>query len=432
MNPHPFANTVPRAPRPPCPPCARRVPRVPRAAVAALAAAMALFPGCAAKRDAGAANRSAVNPIPSNSFARQWTNDLKLNADPADELHLRGDILFVYSRSDVVYAVGRTGGELRYASDVKTSGGTLRPPVLIGSRVVYPSGSTIEVYNDRGRPVRSIELDRPTRSGIAGNSNIVFIGLDHTGGLGVLSRLDLNRQYRVADWDMMTFGAVTPTPAIFDQVVYAGSEDGRLYAVNYDRAPVWSLPAPANAGVGAGSTVNWFQTQGRFVSDIQVDESGVYAANTDFKLYCLDRATGRIKWQYLAGAPLRTAPVVQQTNVYQFVDRAGLVAIDKLQGHYNRQPKWTVKDATQFLAEDAANAYLRRRDNRIVAVDKNTGEQRFVSKGKWDLYATNPRGDGTIYAATRDGRVTAIRAILQEGEVGTVVMAEGEQLLAAR
>jgi len=69
-----------------------------------------------------------------------------------------------------------------------------------------------------------------------------------------------------------------------------------------------------------------------------------------------------------------------------------------------------------------------------VAVDKNTGVVQFVSKGHWELFATNPDPkDNTIFTANRDGKVFAIRPVLREGEVGTVVMdLRPEPLAAAR
>jgi outer membrane protein assembly factor BamB len=210
---------------------------------------------------------------------------------------------------------------------------------------------------------------------------------------------------------MMTFGAMTPTPAVFDKVIFAGSEDGRLYAVTEDRAPIWSLPGGANT----------FITQGKFVSDIKADEYGVYAANTDSKLYCLDRATGKIKWQYYAGTPLRTSPVVFAANVYQYVPQVGIVAIDKASGQFNRQPRWTVKEGRQVLSEDQAHVYLRSARGQILAVDKTSGEVLFRSKNRWDAFATN-LSDAMIFAATKDGQLAAVRPVLREGEVGTLVM----------
>jgi outer membrane protein assembly factor BamB len=389
--------------------------------------------GCAGHGKGEAPTVTLPQPLPANSFALQWTTDLqtaeggadrksdKKPADPLARLFLRDNALFIYTQNHLVWSLNRAGGNIEYVAQPQISGGTLRPPLILGQYVLYPSGSTLEIFNDRGRNVRTLELEKPTRSAAAGAGNTVYIGLDHTGGTGVMASIDITKPYHFVNWELMTFGAITSTPIIYDRIIYCASEDGRIYAVTDERGSVWSLENGAN----------WFQTQGRFQSDIKADDFGLYAANTDSKLYCLDRETGRIKWQYYAGAPLKTAPVVMKDVVYQYVPDQGIAAIDKTQGEFNRKPRWIVKGTVQFLSADDQNVYLRRRDNAILAVDKQSGNILFQSRTKaYELFAENTT-DATIFAATKDGRVAAIRPILRAGEVGTVVMDLREQPLAA-
>src|SRR6266498_6154354 len=57
-------------------------------------------------------------PVPANSFMRVWPNDLKLGAkDAVSQLYMREDLLFVYTKSDLVYAIGRSGGDLKYLAE---------------------------------------------------------------------------------------------------------------------------------------------------------------------------------------------------------------------------------------------------------------------------------------------------------------------------
>jgi outer membrane protein assembly factor BamB len=367
--------------------------------------------GCAGHRGKSTGHEQPL-PIPSNSFAYQWSNDLKLGKDPAAELHLRDATLFLYTAGNQVFALSSSGGELKYESAPDVSGGVLRPPLLLGELVIYPCGSTIIVCNNRGRPVRTIELEKPTRSGAIGQGTTIYLGLDHIGGTGVMASVDITKPYKVINWELMTGNAVASTPAMFDKVIFVGSVDGKLYAVTEERGQVWAFEK------GSGT----FDTQGKFVSDIKADEFGVYASNTDSKLYCLDRGNGRIKWQYFASSPLKTSPVVTGTMVYQYVPENGIVAIEKTAGEFNRVPKWSVSDAVQVLSEDTAHVYLRGKDNRLMAVDKASGKVVFTSNsGAFTVFATNTR-DATIYAAASDGKVRAIRPVLKEGEVGTVVM----------
>ena len=380
-------------------------------------AAFCIAGGCASRKKPGPA--STIVPIPSGNFAQQWVNPLDLAKDPIEELHLRADTLFVYTKHHAAYALSRAGGDLKYVAEPDVSGGVLRPPLVIGEHVIYPCGSTIDIFDNRGHLRRTVELDKSIRSGASGTNNIIYIGLDHSGGTGVVASLDLNKQHRVTRWELMTFGGVSATPRFFDGVVYAGSEDGKLYAVNEERSAIWGLPN----GV--------FATQGRFQSDIHVDETGVYASNTDSKLYCLDRVSGKIKWQYFGSAALKDAPAVTPTMVYQYVPRTGVVAIDKLNGEPFRKPKWAIREAVQFLSEDQQYAYLRQRDNRLLAVNKATGNVDFMSKGKeYQVFTPNTK-DSTIFAATRAGKVVAIRPVLREGDVGTIAMDFREEPLAS-
>jgi outer membrane protein assembly factor BamB len=351
-------------------------------------------------------------PVSASSFMRQWALDLKLGKNQITNLYLSEDTVFAYSRDFLIYGVGRSGGELKYMAEPNVSGGVLRAPLVLGEHIVVPSGSTIDILNSRGRVQRTIELEKPTRSGATGTGSIIYIGLDHTGGTGVMAQIDVSKPYKVVNWELMSFGAMTPTPVLFERVIYAGSEDGRLYAVTDERRQIWALEK------GAGT----FNTQGKFVSDIKADTNGVYASNTDSKLYCLERLNGHLKWIYYASAPLKTAPVVMAQLVYQYVPGQGIVAIDKINGQFNRQPKWTVKSAVQVLSEDQQYVYLRRRDNILLAADKNTGEIAFTSKSHpFEVFATNTT-DSMIYGSTRDGRIWAVRPVLRAGEVGTVVM----------
>jgi outer membrane protein assembly factor BamB len=161
----------------------------------------------------------------------------------------------------------------------------------------------------------------------------------------------------------------------------------------------------------------------------------VYVASGDGKLYCVHRATGKVRWQYFAGGPLTAAPVVAGENVYQFVPRTGLAALSHTEPDpsgkgppelaYNRRPKWIVPGAVQFLAEDEGHAYLRSTDDHILAVDKKTGEQKFRSNRAFKVFGTNTK-DAVIFAATADGHVLAIRPVLKAGEVGEIVMLEND------
>jgi outer membrane protein assembly factor BamB len=327
-------------------------------------------------------------------------------------VYLRDDVLFVYTQRNTVVAFNAASGKVLYAAQVTPDSVPLKPPIVVKDRHGFPAGSTIEMYTKDGKKSETVDCTHSIRSPATPHGERIYLGLDYPYG-GRLAAIDLTRKYDRARWELMTFGGISAAPAFYQNTVYCASEDGRVYAVNEDRLPVWPLEHSA------------FDTDGLIKADVRADETGVYVASMDTKLYCLELASGKLKWQYYAGAPLLEGPVVTANTIYLVVPRNGVVALSKTEGGFNRQPKWIAKGAKRYLAEDEKNSYLLGGDNHIVAYDKTTGELKYRSKRN-DIIAfainTSPK-DATIYGATANGEVFAIKAVNTPGTVGTLVEA---------
>jgi outer membrane protein assembly factor BamB len=368
-------------------------------------AAMVLIGGCATPQQV----RREPQILPAQSFARQWTAELDLQRDNVEQIHVRPDMVFAYTQRRHSYVLNRGGGHLE-GIHILPREMRVRGPVVGSERIVYPTSATLEVFDLRGRRLQTVPLPRAARSGAVGRGAFVYIGLDYPGG-GRISAIDVSRPHAHSAWERMTFGGVSATPAVYEDVIYAGSEDGRLYAIQADGDGAWGLPH--------GS---YFVTGDRILGDIAADRMGVYVASTDSKLYSLDRHTGRIQWTYFAGAPLTSGPIVTSDMVYQQAPGQGLVAIDKAEGQMHRTPRWVSRDAVRVLSEDQRHVYVQRRDNRIAALDKQNGEVRWESgRTNFRVFGTNLH-DEMIYAATREGEIVAIRPVLRGGTVGELVM----------
>ncbi len=174
---------------------------------------------------------------------------------------------------------------------------------------------------------------------------------------------------------------------------------------------------------------NLFEAGGGIVASLVADDSGLYIATLGGQLYCLNRITGQIKWQYFGKGPLNATPVVIGDTVYQADPVDGMCALDKIESPdakkpmFNRTPRWSSLTLKQIVCQDDKYVYAVRKDGALVAFDKKAGEQAFVS-GRKDLlaFALNIR-DAVIYAATPDGKVLAIRPELQPGKPGLMVEA---------
>jgi outer membrane protein assembly factor BamB len=406
------------------------VQRLPLAlSVACLCAAM-LAGGCSRQKPQPA---PAGEALPLQVFARQWATDLSLRRDPLEALHVRDDVVYAYSDGGRVFSLARDSGAVQFTRPIAGGRTLLHAPIVVSEKVeirtpreltiaapvVFPTASTLEVLDKAtGRFITSVDLDFSIRSGAVGRGPMVYLGAARRGSSRGAA-IDIREPYVPVRWELMIpKGAISAAPALWEDTVFFGAEDGAVYAVTTaSREPIWTLPD----GI--------FRTGGPIVADLAVDADNVYVASTDHKLYALYRNSGKIRWQHFTNAALRAAPAVTSDSVYQFVPGTGLVALAKGPGDFNRKPKWVAADATQFLAQDARNAYVRTKDNRIAARDKQTGEVRFTSQRRdLTIFGTNlSKEDGVVYAGTKNGRIIAVRPVLKPGTVGEVVMVGSDE-----
>lgn len=349
--------------------------------------------------------------LPAEGFIEAWRNPLDLKGEDLARLYMIDGVVYAYSSKNTVYVLDAKGGDLKHIDPLGGTPGEVRRPLPLDNRIIYPRRASMEIFTNTGRDLGTLDLEHSIRSPVAGSGKFLYCGLDYTQG-GRLAQIDLTRQYKPVTWEVHTGAGVSAQPVIYQETIYAGTEEGTVLALNKTRDRVWAL------------TDGIFRTDGPIVADLAADDFGLYVASMDTKLYCLDRGSGKIRWRYFAGAPLDTPPVATKDTVYQYVNGKGLVAIDKASGQPDRKPRWVAAEARQFLSEDEKNVYVRGADDRILALDKKTGEQKFRSRRK-DLkfFAVN-NADSIIYAGTKDGLVIAVKPILTPGTVGTVVKSD--------
>ena len=371
-----------------------------------LVSAAALVVGCQSNKEQG------ITELSPSNFRAVWTRNLNLQDAAPRELYVRENMLFVYTTQNMVYELDRKSGDVGFVIHAADPGATVKPPVFNEGSVIIPTDQTLDYYNLKGYRTRSLNLHDPIRSGVAADKRGTYAGVDSSNGGARIVCIEATHPASPYRWELLTKGVVVSTPATYEGVVFAGSDDGNVYAVDYDRVPAWA----ALKGV--------FSTAGPIRGDITAEKSGVYVASADSKLYCLDPRDGKIRWQYYAGFPLFDSPAVTAGAVYMSVRDHGVVALDKGEGAFNRHARWSVPGTTRFLAEDDQYAFLLGKDNVVIAVDKKTGEQKFTSKRN-DLvaFAVNTT-DGVIYAATKKGKIVAAVAVKRHGEVGELVWVE--------
>jgi outer membrane protein assembly factor BamB len=259
-------------------------------------------------------------------------------------------------------------------------------------------------------------------------------------------------------WSFHTHGEVISSPAIADGVVYVGSNDGNLYAIDQRTglkkwsyatdARITSSPAIANGLVYCSSydgsffavdaesgKLKWkFRTPGErrfaathlhgslpagetmpdpfdvYLSSPAVWRDAVYFGSGDGNVYALDAATGSLKWKLPTGDVVHASPAIADGRLYIGSWDSYFYALDASTG----KELWRFKTGedpdihNQVGIQSSATVsdgvvYFGCRDSNFYALDAATGQKRwsFSNKGSWVIVSPVVRA-GRVYFATSD------------------------------
>ena len=168
-----------------------------------------------------------------------------------------------------------------------------------------------------------------------------------------------------ARWRVTPGGSIRAALAVEGDRVYAGSQDGALYALD----------------AGTGRTLWRFATGGEILGRPAATPDAVYAASTDGFLYAVDRA-GKERWRYAAGAPLSAPPVCSGEVVAVGAVDGSFHCVDRATGAL----RWRSTAAT-YTIESAACAgadafYFGAWDTFVYALSAADGSPLWKSVGE--------------------------------------------------
>ncbi|NIV31072.1 MAG: PQQ-binding-like beta-propeller repeat protein [Anaerolineae bacterium] len=205
-------------------------------------------------------------------------------------------------------------------------------------------------------------------------------------------------------WWVDTKSQILPAPTYVDGVVYFGSTDKKVYAVNAESGqpkPGW--PFEAESAIWASPLV----VDGR-----------VYVASMDHNLYCLDAETGEEIWKTEVGGAMAKQPLLVDGILYAgaFDGRVHAIKADSgelVEGFDFQAENWVW--STPLLVED--QLFVTALDGSLYALEPDTGNvlapypynSGEIDEGK-DVIRANPVQVGDhIMVATEKGRVIAVK-----------------------
>lgn len=254
-------------------------------------------------------------------------------------------------------------------------------------------------------------------------------------------------------WRFMTEGDVVSTPVVAGSLVYVGSGDGRLYALDRTSGALrWSYDAgsaiASSPAVGEGAVYvsardgsfhavdagsgarRWRVTTGRdapwpwghesgdiYLSSPAYVDGAVVVGAGDGNVYALDARTGRVRWRAATGGRVRSSPAVADGRVYVGSADGRLRAFDLATGAHlwSFDTEGVHLESAKFgfdrrtvqssPAVQANTVFVGARDGFLYAVSADSGRERWRFDHKVSWVNSSPAvDDGVVYAGSSDGQ----------------------------
>jgi outer membrane protein assembly factor BamB/tRNA A-37 threonylcarbamoyl transferase component Bud32 len=191
-------------------------------------------------------------------------------------------------------------------------------------------------------------------------------------------------------WKYQTDGGIVSRPAVSDDIVFIGSEDNRLHVVS----------------ARSGSLLWMYYTKGAVRSSPFVAYGHVFIGSDDYSLHAININGGRGIWQIETIAEIRSTPFVTQDEVYAGNESGEFYCMD-----FRGGIKWRYK-AKRAITSSAIVAdgmvMFCSLDSHIYALDAKSGYFIWRFKMSKGSISTPCVADGLVYTGSIDGNIYCI------------------------
>jgi outer membrane protein assembly factor BamB len=211
-------------------------------------------------------------------------------------------------------------------------------------------------------------------------------------------------------WQFRTEGRVRSSPAISHGVVYVGSYDGSLYAIDFSSGKlIWRYDTK---GRSLNSADFGYDVRS-ILSSPAVSDGVVYVGSRDACLYAVDAAKGTLRWIHdyaKDGGPWAiSSPAVRGQLVY--MGTADGHFVDALRAS-DGQEVWRFGMPSRVWSSPVvagSELYVTNQSGGIYAVDVASGKESWHFQTRSSTHSSPAVGDGIAYFGSNDGGVYAIR-----------------------
>jgi outer membrane protein assembly factor BamB len=329
-----------------------------------------------------------------------------------------GDLVLVGSGDGNLYALETSTGRERWRAPL--GGAVASTPAVAGGLVFVTSRerrvTALELSTGRERWRFEAGPDLPFQwgwdfwlSSPAVADGRVFVG----SGDGNLYALDAKSGRKL--WEVPTAARVRSSPAVAGGVVFVGSMSGRLHAVDAaSGSPVWAFDTE---GVSIDSKAAGFDRTS-IVSSPAVGDDLVFVGSRDAHLYAVDRRTGEKRWRFghkiddMEGTPevswVLGSPAL--TN--------GLVLVGSSDGRFfdalregSGEEIWRFRTPGNVLSSGTVAGgvvFFGCEDGHLFALDAASGHELWRFRTGGAVISTPAVAGGAVYFGSDDGTLYAL------------------------
>lgn len=251
------------------------------------------------------------------------------------------------------------------------------------------SPSVVTSPHDTVLPIWKFQVEDAVRSTPLVNSGIVYVGSYDNN----LWALDAKEGGLI--WKFATEGGIGSSPAYGGSTVYIGSSDHRLYAVD-----------------ARNGKRKWaYKAESKIYTTPFLALGLVFFGSDDGKLYALKPgpASARDMWSYNAMLPIRSSPVVDGDSLYFGTDGGEFFCLD-----VSGELRWRFQTRRRIMSRPLARegvVYLGSDDWYVYALDVQQGYPIWRYRTKGAVVSSPVYAEGKIYVGSADGNIYALDAL---------------------
>jgi outer membrane protein assembly factor BamB/tRNA A-37 threonylcarbamoyl transferase component Bud32 len=272
----------------------------------------------------------------------------------------------------------------RYA----TEGGIASSPAVEGDKVYFGSDdyALYALTARNGRIQWTYATQGPVRSSPRVALGHVFIGSDDT-NLYAIKAVNGRKA-----WGFAASGPIRSSAWVTGERVYFGCESGDFYAVDLAGSIKWS-----------------FKARRGITSSPIVHDGVVFFGSLDWHVYALDAENGFTVWRHRTGKAVVCSPVVDKKNVYIGSADGVLYALNAA----NHRERWTFETEGQITSRPAVcegAIYFGSTDGYVYSLEARSGQLRWKFKAEGPVVSSPCVHEGVVYIGSLDNFVYALTA----------------------